>query len=107
MKKVSSIGSFAFGDSSVSSESSSVKVERKRDRIWRKFLDYLLFYLTSFFVLVAIFSIFALIFLVPFFIDPAWSTLQADFDTRGTVCRTVRGEYLKGKLISLSKYSHS
>ena len=43
-----------------------------------------------FFVLLAIFSIFALIFLVPFFIDPAWSTLQADFDPNATTCRTVR-----------------
>jgi hypothetical protein len=39
-------------------------------------VDFLLFYTTAFFVLLAVFSVFALIFLVPFFIDPAWSTLQ-------------------------------
>ena len=44
-----------------------------------------------------IFSLFSLIFLVPFFIDPAWSTLQADFDTRDTNCTTVSGKYVEGE----------
>ena len=52
-------------------------------------VEYVLFYTTAFFVLLAVFSIFALIFLVPFFIDPAWSTLQADFDEVGTKCTTI------------------
>ncbi len=61
------------------------------------FLDLLLFYTTAFFVLLAIFSAFALIFLVPFFIDPAWSTLSADFDPEGTNCTTVLGVYREGR----------
>ena len=64
---------------------------------WCRFiLDLVLFYTTAFFVLLAIVSLFALVFLVPFFIDPAWSTLQADFDPNGTVCTTLSGKYLKG-----------
>ena len=47
-------------------------------------------------------SVVALIFLVPFFIDPAWSTLKADFVTAGTNCTTVHGEYLKGKMLPLN-----
>ena len=60
-------------------------------------VNFLLFYTTAFFVLLAIVSIFALIFLVPFFIDPAWSTLQADFDPEGTRCTTIAAIYLKGR----------
>ena len=68
-----------------------------RQELCRVALDLLLFYTTSFFILLAVFSIFALIFLVPFFIDPAWSTLQADFDERGTRCVTKSGIYLEGE----------
>lgn len=65
---------------------------------WCRFiLDFLLFYTTAFFVLLAVFSLFALVFLVPFFIDPAWSTLQADFDPLGTQCQTISGQYLEGR----------
>ena len=37
-----------------------------------------------------------MMFLVPFFIDPAWSTLQADFDVNGTNCYTTTGFERKG-----------
>jgi len=67
---------------------------------WCRFiLDLLLFYTTAFFVLLAVFSLFALVFLVPFFIDPAWSTLQADFDPLGTQCQTISGQYLEGRSV--------
>lgn len=67
---------------------------------WCRFiLDFLLFYTTAFFVLLAIFSLFALVFLVPFFIDPAWSTLKADFDPQGTQCNTISGQYLEGRSV--------
>ena len=65
---------------------------------WLKiFFDVLTFYTTAFFVLLAIFSLTAMIFLVPFFIDPAWSTLQADFNENGTNCYTVVGFERKGQ----------
>ena len=38
---------------------------------------------------------------VPFFIDPAWSTLQADFDEAGAVCTTTSGVYIEGTLLVL------
>ena len=83
-------------------EESAEKQPKKFYAEWCRFiLDLLLFYTTAFFVLLAVFSLFALVFLVPFFIDPAWSTLQADFDPMGTQCRTISGDYLEGK-----KYIH-
>ena len=72
------------------------KLAEKRRRFFRALLDFLLFYTTSFFVLLAVFSVFALIFLVPSFIDPAWSTIRADFDPVGTTCTTVAGVYKEG-----------
>ena len=99
VRKVSSASSSSTSSSSSldkCDEDDEEKVETRRARICRMLLDLLLFYTTSFFVLLAIFSIFALIFLVPFFIDPAWSTLRADFDPKGTFCRTVRAEFMKG-----------
>ena len=74
------------------------KLAEKRRRFFRAVLDFLLFYTTSFFVLLAVFSVFALIFLVPFFIDPAWATLRADFDPEGTTCTTVSGVYKEGEM---------
>ena len=58
--------------------------------------DSLIFYSTAFSVLLSILSITAMMFLVPFFIDPAWSTLQADFDVNGTNCNTTTGFERKG-----------
>ena len=69
----------------------------KRHAYCKMVLDLLLFYTTAFFVLLAVFSVFALIFLVPFFIDPAWSTLSADFDPKGTRCKTISGQYREGE----------
>lgn len=54
------------------------------------------FYLTAFFTLVACFSSFAFLFLVPFIIDPAFSTLFADFDEEPRVCVTKESEFLFG-----------
>lgn len=54
------------------------------------------FHLTAFFTLVACFSSFAFLFLVPFIIDPAFSTLFAEFDTEPRMCITVMSEFLNG-----------
>ncbi|XP_042215880.1 protein tipE-like, partial [Homarus americanus] len=54
------------------------------------------FYLTAFFTLVACFSSFAFLFLVPFIIDPAFSTIFADFDPEPRVCVTRESEFLFG-----------
>ena len=71
---------------------------------WRKILvDLLVFYSTAFCVVLAIVSLAALMFLVPFFIDPAWSTLQAEFNENGTECRTVTAFKRKGILFRLGK----
>ena len=75
-------------------------LNRTKDE-WCKFLlDLLLFYTTAFFVLLGIFCIAAMIFLIPFFIDPAWSTLQADFDETGTECKTVVALERKGEKLN-------
>lgn len=54
------------------------------------------FHLTAFFTLVACFSSFAFLFLVPFIIDPAFSTIFADFDEEPRVCVTRDSEFLNG-----------
>ena len=58
--------------------------------------DSLIFYSTAFSVVLSILSITAMMFLVPFFIDPAWSTLKADFNENGTTCYTKTGFERKG-----------
>lgn len=53
------------------------------------FLQKLLFYTTAFFVLLGTFSLFAFLFLVPFVIDPAFTTIFMQFDTRPAECITI------------------
>ncbi|KAK3883284.1 hypothetical protein Pcinc_012411 [Petrolisthes cinctipes] len=50
----------------------------------------------TFFTLVACFSSFAFLFLVPFIIDPAFSTIFADFDPEPRVCVTKDTSYRFG-----------
>ena len=70
--------------------------ERTKEEWINVVKDSLIFYSTAFSVLLSILSITAMMFLVPFFIDPAWSTLQADFDVNGTNCYTTTGFERKG-----------
>ncbi|XP_071449335.1 protein tipE [Hetaerina americana] len=55
-----------------------------------------LFHVTAFFVLVGIFSLFAFLFLVPFVIDPALSTISAAFDPTPADCLTVSVNFKRG-----------
>ena len=91
-----------FGEVLAKSIFSSISLEKyflshTKEEWLRIFFDAVTFYTTAFFVLLAIFSLTAMMFLVPFFIDPAWSTLQADFNENGTNCYTVVGVEMKGK----------
>ncbi|KAL3290139.1 hypothetical protein HHI36_023504 [Cryptolaemus montrouzieri] len=52
----------------------------------------LLFYTTAFFVLLGIFSLFSFLFLVPFVIDPAFTTIFMEFDETPVLCLTVKSE---------------
>lgn len=56
----------------------------------------LLFYTTTFFVLLATGSLFGFLFLVPFVIEPAYTTIFMDFDETPASCVTVEIEHLKG-----------
>ncbi|XP_058793991.1 protein tipE [Phymastichus coffea] len=56
----------------------------------------LLFYTTAFFILLGTFSLFAFLFLVPFVIDPAFTTIFMDFDTRPAECVTIDVESRRG-----------
>ena len=49
----------------------------------------LLFYTTAFFILLGTFSLFAFLFLVPFVIDPAFTTIFMQFDPVAALCQTV------------------
>lgn len=56
----------------------------------------LLFYTTAFFILLAIFSLFGFLFLVPFVIEPACTTIMRDFDEVPATCETFDVQSLKG-----------
>ncbi|XP_011870794.1 PREDICTED: protein tipE isoform X2 [Vollenhovia emeryi] len=59
-------------------------------------LQKLLFYTTAFFILLSTFSLFAFLFLVPFVIDPAFTTIFMEFDTRPAECVTIDVESRRG-----------
>ncbi|KAJ3640236.1 hypothetical protein Zmor_003547 [Zophobas morio] len=52
----------------------------------------LLFYTTAFFVLLGTFSLFSFLFLVPFVIDPAFTTIFMEFDETPALCMTVKAD---------------
>ncbi|XP_069697789.1 protein tipE isoform X1 [Periplaneta americana] len=56
----------------------------------------LLFYTTAFFILLGTFSLFAFLFLVPFVIDPAFTTIFMQFDPVAALCQTVHTETRHG-----------
>ncbi|XP_051166028.1 protein tipE-like isoform X2 [Leptopilina boulardi] len=60
------------------------------------FLQKLLFYTTAFFILLGTFSLFAFLFLVPFVIDPAFTTIFMEFNTKPAECITIDVESRKG-----------
>lgn len=55
-----------------------------------------LFYVTAFFCLVAVFSVFIFLFLVPFFIEPALATIYMEFDPEPVVCQTTEATFHRG-----------
>ena len=55
-----------------------------------------LFYLTAFFCLVAVFSLFIFLFLVPFFIEPALATIYMEFDPQPVICETTEATFHRG-----------
>lgn len=57
------------------------------DPTWQ---EKLLFYTTAFFILLGTFSLFAFLFLVPFVIDPAFTTIFMEFDETPATCLTVK-----------------
>lgn len=59
-----------------------------RERVW--------FYATSFFAMTAVSAGSSLLFLVPLYVDPAISTLVADFITQPVTCVTSRRDDLSG-----------
>lgn len=60
------------------------------------FAEKLLFYTTASFVLCAIFSLFAFLFLVPFVIEPAFTTIFMQFDIVPALCVTTQVKHLVG-----------
>lgn len=66
------------------------------EKIPQTFLEKLLFYTTATFILLAIFSLFAFLFLVPFVIDPAFTTIFMQFDTNPAQCVTAETLHREG-----------
>ncbi|CAG9816490.1 unnamed protein product [Phaedon cochleariae] len=60
------------------------------DEVKQTWKQKLLFYTTAFFVLLGIFSLFSFLFLVPFVIDPAFTTIFMEFDEEPAQCVTLR-----------------
>ncbi|KAK7605481.1 hypothetical protein V9T40_007339 [Parthenolecanium corni] len=56
----------------------------------------LIFYTTAFFLLLAIFSAFGFLFLVPFIIEPAYTTIKMDFDEEPAHCITASTHSKRG-----------
>ncbi len=56
----------------------------------------LAFYTTAFFLLLGIFSAFGFLFLVPFIIEPAYTTIKMDFDEEPAQCITASTESKRG-----------
>lgn len=78
-------------------DESAAEEKKKAIRKRRKELrDRALFYLTTFFILLAVFSLFVFLFLVPFLIEPAVSTLLMEFDEHPATCVTARSELREG-----------
>lgn len=67
--------------------------EQVDEQTWQQKL---LFYTTAFFILLATFSLFAFLFLVPFVIDPAFTTIFMEFDETPALCRIAEWVDLKG-----------
>lgn len=62
----------------------------------RTLKEKLLFYTTAFFILLGTFSLFAFLFLVPFVIDPAFTTIFMQFDINPALCVTSEIDNLRG-----------
>lgn len=65
----------------------------KTKQTWKQKI---LFYITAFFVLLGTFSLFSFLFLVPFVIDPAFTTIFMEFDETPALCMTSRTERRQG-----------
>lgn len=63
------------------------------DPTWQ---EKLLFYTTAFFILLGTFSLFSFLFLVPFVIDPAFTTIFMEFDETPAMCVTVDCQSRRG-----------
>lgn len=68
-------------------------MEEKIKQTWKQKI---LFYITAFFVLLGTFSFFSFLFLVPFVIDPAFTTIFMEFDETPALCMTSRVERRQG-----------
>ncbi|KAJ1531939.1 hypothetical protein ONE63_000579 [Megalurothrips usitatus] len=62
----------------------------------KTFLEKFLFYTTAFFVLLGTFSLFAFLFLVPFVIDPAFTTIFMQFEPLPAQCVTTDTSSFRG-----------
>lgn len=80
-------------DEATTNEEEKKEAERKRLEELR---EKVLFYLTAFFILLGIFSLFVFLFLVPFLIEPAITTIFMEFDETPITCVTAFSEMREG-----------
>lgn len=80
-------------DEATTTNEEKEEAERKRQEELR---EKVLFYLTTFFILLGIISLFVFLFLVPFLIEPAITTIFMEFDETPTTCVTAFSEIREG-----------
>lgn len=80
-------------DSSCSSYINNPSMGEEVQQNWKQKL---LFYTTASFVLLGVFSLFSFLFLVPFVIDPAFTTIYMKFDEEPAHCMTARTDHRLG-----------
>lgn len=78
------------------SSSSSSTMASEMDEHKASLRENVLFYMTAFFCLVAVFSLFIFLFLVPFFIEPALATIYMEFDPEPVICETTEASFHRG-----------
>lgn len=72
------------------------KKEADRKQRLEEFREKVLFYLTTFFILLGIVSLFVFLFLVPFLIEPAITTIFMEFDETPVTCVTASSAIREG-----------
>ena len=80
--------------------------QTKESNHQKSFQEKLKFAITFSLSLIAIGGLSALMFLVPFVVDPALATLTAGFSSKSVECRVTKTQPIVGKFITVTSKTH-